>query len=140
LMRLNPKASDPLKSFKGVVYSGHFERGGKPLQAEVDINVVYVKTFRHLEPSMQKPDKADYFVLHDKHNVYLIHRIFGRPDFDQILSLRSNRAKNTWRLVKTPFINQPGHRIQGDIASKQFLGKAGWSDLHEIYFETSDLQ
>jgi hypothetical protein len=141
LMRLNPtNTKTPLKSFKANIYIGHFERDGKLWKKNIEIQVLQVKAFRQLDPSTTKPTNSEYYVLGDKKHTYLIHRIFGRPDFDQIIHLQSSKSKSEWLTLKTGFSNTPENRIQANQRFHSFLDQRGWKNPHEIYFETGDLQ
>jgi hypothetical protein len=141
LMRLNPaNTKAPLKSFKANIYIGHFERGGKLWKKNIEIQVLQVKIFRQLDPLAAKPTNSEYYVLGDKKHTYLIHRIFGRPDFDQIIHLQSAESKTGWLTLKTEFSNTPENRIQANQRFQFFLNQQGWKNPHEIYFETGDLK
>jgi hypothetical protein len=141
LMRLNPaNKENPIRTFKANLYIGHFERGGKLWKKDVDIKVVEIKEFRKLDPQSAKPSQAEYYVLGDKQQTYLIHRIFGRPDFDHIVQVKNRKNKTNWQQITTSFVNTSENRIQANNNFTHFLKQHGWRDIHEVYYETSDLQ
>lgn len=140
LLRLAPKSTKPLRSFKGKLYRGHFERGGDLWQADVAFRVERVLVFRKLSADMAKPEKMRYFAFTDHDRTYLIHRIHGRSDFDQIISLRTPRTSAAIRNISLSVADTQDQRIgKGEVAAR-WLQRKGWRDVREIYFETADLQ
>ncbi len=140
LLRLAPKSTEPLRSFKGKLYRGHFERGGDVWQADVVFRVERVLVFRKLLADMPKPELMTYLAFTDHNRTYLVHRIHGRSDFDQILSLQTPRASAAMQKVGLPVTDAQNERIGKGEAAARWLQRKGWRDVRDIYFETTDLK
>jgi hypothetical protein len=139
LLRLDPASGTPLHRFKGKLYRGHFERGGT-LWQEVEFEVERTLVFRALSPDNEKPEQMQYLAFRDRSHVYLLHRIHGRPDFDQILSVRGRGMSATPQPVALPQSDRIESALGRSDATTAFLAARGWRDLREWYFETADLR
>lgn len=91
ITELDPSGDGPARSsIEGTIYSGHFERGGRPIArgtvAEVH-NVVY---FNELD--VEADHTADrgltYLCFGRAGQLHLAHQITASPDFDQVLTAR----------------------------------------------------
>jgi hypothetical protein len=93
LFTLVPQAMDLTKiidgsitSFSGVIYQGHFERGGKALGiTRVEIEKIILAT--KLEPETSVPALESYSLFGEQGEYFAAHLIGGRPNFDLIVSI-----------------------------------------------------
>jgi|tagenome__1003787_1003787.scaffolds.fasta_scaffold20788724_1 hypothetical protein len=151
-----PNARPKLNSFKGVVFRGHLERGGKPIDGltDVSINIKKVVHARMFNPTDAKPDKLTYILFGTGQELFLAHRISEPPDFDQILSIKAEghevTAEELDRGVEIVFSdrqNLASERLrEGDALSARGLvtGAHQVLDLRikadaELYFEEGEL-
>jgi glyoxylase-like metal-dependent hydrolase (beta-lactamase superfamily II) len=72
--------------FRAHVYRGHFERGGVRIASDVAVTVRQVVMFRKLEPT-DIPQPGAWFTVGSAAEQFLIHRIAGRGDVDEVLTL-----------------------------------------------------
>jgi hypothetical protein len=86
-----PDARPRLTNFEGMVFRGHLERGGRPIEGLTDISIRIKKVVhaRMFDPSDDKPDKLTYILFGTGQDLFLAHRIAKPPDFDQVLSCQS---------------------------------------------------
>ena len=80
--------SPPLRSFRGGIVRGHFERGGQPIVEDVVVEVTKVVHARQFDPRSQGLAQLEYLLFGKGHELFLAHLITRPPDFDQILSVR----------------------------------------------------
>lgn len=91
LVSLMPERFDLMKliegellSFKGQLFAGHFERGGKKVLHQVTVNVKKVLLSTDLASDIK--DNGTFFFIKTKgKNGLLVHRIVASPSFDQII-------------------------------------------------------
>ena len=72
--------------FRAHVYRGHFERGGVRIASDVAVTVREVVMFRKFETADRMQPTA-WFTVGDAPERFLVHRIAGRGDVDQVLQL-----------------------------------------------------
>jgi glyoxylase-like metal-dependent hydrolase (beta-lactamase superfamily II) len=85
-----PHAVQHDTTFLAHVYRGHFERGGVRIASSVPIRVARVVMFRRFE-SGDAPAANDWISVGSSGDRYLLHRIAGRNDVDQVLHLCPGR-------------------------------------------------
>lgn len=68
------------------LYRGHFERGGVSIAKNVDVSVQRVVHFRRFEPGAS-PDPTRWIGFGRRGEAFLVHRIEGAPDMDQVVQL-----------------------------------------------------
>lgn len=80
----------PRKAFKGTVFRGHLERGGKPVKglSGVDVRVKRVVYARELRPDAPRSTELAYILFGISGDLYAAHQISQAPDFDQILAVK----------------------------------------------------
>jgi hypothetical protein len=92
LSRLSDRTPPPqrLESFRGTVFRGHLERGGKEIEGlqNIQVNVKRVIYFQELSPDVSRPAHLEYVLFGRGKELFLAHRISQPPDFDQILSIQ----------------------------------------------------
>jgi len=151
-----PDAQPKLNSFKGMVFRGHLERGGQPIDGltDVSINIKKVVHARMFNPTEGKPDKLTYILFGAGQELFLAHHIAKPPDFDQVLSIKVDghevTAEELNRGVEVVFSdrqNVASQRLrEGDALSGrgQVTGAHQFVDLRikaevELYFEEGEL-
>jgi glyoxylase-like metal-dependent hydrolase (beta-lactamase superfamily II) len=72
--------------FTAHLYRGHFERGGVRIASDVPVRVKRVVMFRRFE-SADTAQAGDWFTLGPPRDRYLVHRIAGHGDADQVVRL-----------------------------------------------------
>lgn len=78
-----------LASFRATVFRGHLEHGGRPVPGleSVSVEVARVVHGRKFDPAGRKPEALEYLLVGKGRERFLVHAIFGPPDFDQVLSV-----------------------------------------------------
>lgn len=72
----------------GVIFRGHFERGGTPLTSDrVRADVTRVFHFRRFVPGTDPAEHSKYILFGEPDDWYLAHWITRPPDYDQVLSV-----------------------------------------------------
>ena len=140
LERLAPAAPDPLGGFKADVVHGHFERGGRTIHANVALRVERVVAFRPLAAEATKAKWLHYDIIGEGDERFLVKRIEQRPDFDQIVSLRttSRSGQRTLTLRAAPGLTSPSMVQLAQALSKQADLVA--TELVQLYDDRADLQ
>ena len=92
-----PDDQPKLKTFAGTVFRGHLERGGRPIDGLSDIRITIKKVVhaRMFDPTDAKPDKLTYILFGAGQELFLAHRIAEPPDFDQIVSIKTEGQEVT---------------------------------------------
>lgn len=152
LPELDP-ANPQRSSFKGTIFRGHFERGGKAINEDVVANVTRVVHFRKFDPQAAALPQLEYFIFGKGQELFLAHLITSPPDFDQVLSVTQTDRKFMEELSKgAPIIipgkkNTPAQRIKlGQQVTGQ-MKEAGGSAAKmvrllpgvQFYFEAGEL-
>lgn len=87
-MSLADLATGRLTHFKGTIYFGNFEGGGKPLYPNVQFDVKRVVWEHALSPTMRRSPSLQYLALGTEDDGYLIHVVDAPPSFDNVLAVR----------------------------------------------------
>jgi hypothetical protein len=140
LDRLAPGADDALDGFKADVVLGHFERSGRTIHADVALRVDRVVAFRPLVTAASRSALLRYDIVGDGRERFLIKRIEQRPDFDQIVSLRTRSKGGRRRLALRPeaSLASPTMAQLSEALSKQ-AGLVA-EELVPLYDDRADLQ
>ncbi len=130
----------PLRRFKATLYRGHFERGGKAVHSQVEIQINSVLRFQKLDARLRKSSSINYQLVQSGQNAFLVKLIQQRPDFDQIIRLKLLDSKPS-------ATHQIALQAKGLAAPKTELLNAtlraslvSATVQSSIYFETGDLQ
>lgn len=73
------------RPFRATLYRGHFERGGVPVAGAQQVSIRRVLLFRPLDAAQAPAAQAPGLLVGNGREQFLLHRIEGRPDFDQVL-------------------------------------------------------
>lgn len=81
-------SSPALRSLRGSLFRGHFERGGSQIASDISFEVDQVICFQRLSPDAGQAVKGQlrYICFGQRDAALLAHLITAPPDFDQILS------------------------------------------------------
>jgi hypothetical protein len=133
-------SSEPLRSFRGTVFRGHFEKGGTPILTDVEVNVAEVIHFRRFEP-------LGYLLFGNQEEFFLAHLITKPPDFDQVLSVKvvgheftEDDLRHGVRVTFPGRVNaihqrlKPNEKLVGEIQ----LARDGTPGTQEIQLETGE--
>jgi hypothetical protein len=130
----------PLRHFKATLYRGHFERGGKAVHSQIDVQITSVLRFQKLDVRLRKASSVNYQLVQSGQSAFLVKLIQQRPDFDQILRLKLLDSKPS-------ATQQIALQVKGLTAPKTELINATLraslvpaTVQTNIYFETGDLQ
>jgi hypothetical protein len=118
--------STPKRSFKASIYRDHFERfpnqrakDAARIADGVDVTVTRVIHFRKFDPNAATLSQLEYLLFGKEMELFLAHSITKPPDFDQVLSVQTNRVFTDQELSKGVSIvfpdkkNQSSQRIKG---------------------------
>ena len=138
LDRLAPAASDALDGFKADIVLRHFERDGRLIHANVALRVDRVIAFRPLAPALSAPKWLRYDLIGDSDERFLIKRIDHRPDFDQIVSLRTiSRSERRTLTLNADGLRSPSIKRLADALLRQANVVA--TDVVSLYDDRADL-
>jgi hypothetical protein len=79
------------RPFKAVLYRGHFERGGVPITGTITVQLEQTIHFAKLNPNEMKPATFIGLAVGDEEEMFIAHKISGRPDFDQIVEIEPSK-------------------------------------------------
>lgn len=79
-----PEIAQTPRPFSAQLYFGHFERGGTPLTDTIKIDIKKVLYFQKFDPAAKHPELAQYILIGNQKEQFLIHKITAKPDFDSI--------------------------------------------------------
>jgi len=147
---------EPLTSFTGDLYHGHFERGGDDIAKDAVVHVENVIHFGELTPDLTKPSELVYLLFGKGQELFLAHLISQPPDFDQVLSIQLGTASaqvtddDLLRGVRATFLGRPNtpHRrikpgeklaAQGHVTGAHQFLDLQLEVLAEIYVEEGEL-
>jgi hypothetical protein len=143
----------PIRSFKGDIYRGHFERGGTQILSNVSFNVKNIIYSQKFDPKAENLKSLEYLLFGHGKEIFAAHIITKPPDFDQVLAVESvnpaliddelnagilltflGRENNSTMRLKEGE-NAPGERSTRDASGAKLEINIG----EEIYFEENEL-
>jgi hypothetical protein len=145
-----------LNAFTATVFRGHLERGGQQIDdlANVNVHIKKVAHGRIFDPTNDKPDKLTYIVFGAGQELYLTHYVAKPPDFDQVVSVKSEghqlTADELDRGVEVVFPDRENVAPQRIREGEALSGRAHVTGAHqfldlritaavELYFEEGEL-
>ncbi|WP_157807312.1 hypothetical protein [Hymenobacter chitinivorans] len=81
-----PELVQQPRPFRATLYRGHFERGGTPIARQLTVRIKQVLYFEQLNPKAHP--RPALLLLGQGFEQFVVHRVAGRPDFDQVVQLR----------------------------------------------------
>ena len=108
-----------LHKFKGTIFRGHLEKGGKSILPDVDVNVEQVVYFQKFAPVAKRPVQLEYLLFGKGEEIFLAHLVTAPPDFDQVLSVtvtghvfKDEELAKGIKVVIPHTINRPSARLK----------------------------
>lgn len=77
----------PIRSFKGDIYRGHFEREGTKIIPNVTFNVKNIIYSDKFNPKAENLENLEYLLFGHGKEIFIVHIITKPPDFDQVLAV-----------------------------------------------------
>ncbi len=132
----------PLRSFKGDLYRGHFERGGTVIAPAASVHVEAVVYFAELTSAVSKSAELVYLLFGKGKEFFLAHWITQPPDFDQVLSVNVGGLESILAANGTPekilqgiTVAFPGRRNTPDARPKpgeKLPGRGHATGAHQL--------
>lgn len=82
-----PEVITQKKPITGTLYQGHFERGGSELFT-AELELIRVVFYKKITPDEKKLKEKRFVIFGNEKEYFLAHEIFGRPNVDEILTLK----------------------------------------------------
>ena len=82
-----PEMIEDPRTFKAVLYKGHFERGGEPITEEFDLDLVRIIHFRKFDQQAIRPGSPNFIFFGNSVEQFAAHHITAKPDFDQLMAI-----------------------------------------------------
>ncbi|MBX7218897.1 MAG: hypothetical protein K1Y36_03050 [Blastocatellia bacterium] len=79
------QSGPPVRTFRGKLYRGHFERQGTPIADEVTVNVTKVIHFHPFASNATRPESLQYILFGNEKECFAAHYITRPPDFDHLV-------------------------------------------------------
>jgi hypothetical protein len=127
-------------SFKANLYRGHFERGGVKIADSIGINIFGVIYFKRFDTAEVRPTDAAYLLFGNSKEQFAVHQISNKPDFEQIIQVKTDGGKDKLSTVIFSAVNNPVGMSSNTISVK-INGKANKLILlKQLYLEFDDLK
>lgn len=127
------------------IFRGHAERGGTQITNNSTFTVTKALHFRVINPNDADPADGRYLLFGAGDEAFVAHRIAGRPDFDQILSVTAPaNAVVDFVAREIQIASQPGDAelVEGQAFTATLLDQEADIQLQtgtEFYLEFGDL-
>jgi hypothetical protein len=151
--------AEPLRSFTGSLYRGHYERFASQadkdaarIAQDVNVAVTHVVTFHQFVPEARRTAEMEYLLFGKGSERFLAHVISAAPDFDHVLRVTldppvpDRELSNGLRIRIPGRANAPKDRILGAGAVPGQLVADGIASRTvqitprtELYFEENEL-
>ncbi|MFA0811757.1 hypothetical protein [Microbulbifer epialgicus] len=126
---LNKLRNGNLKAFNARVFTGHFERDGKPISEPIKFTIKR----KLLDQDLRNQTSGNYILLNLENTALLIHEIGSVASFDQVLEVKTNGS-----LIKNVYIGNTEPLKEKNWPKK--LSMEGISFKKQLYLETQDFQ
>ena len=90
------------RPFRAQLFEGHFEREGKLIVDDLEVEILRVVYFKKFNPLESRPKFGQYLLFGNTQEQFLAHIITKRPDFDQILKLSKTVGMNQLGKIEFP--------------------------------------
>lgn len=129
------------RAFKVNLFRGHFERGGTLVLKGISVTIKQVIYFQKFNPDETKTLSTDFILFGNKKEQFIIHKITNKPDFDQIIEVKTNLDAfindKKFAILK---LNQESNAPIGVSANKIEVNSNNLLLLQQLYLEFSDLK
>jgi hypothetical protein len=133
-----PDMINAKRSFKANVYRGHFERGGIKIADSINIKITNIVYFKKFDSTAAKHTEANFLVFGTSKEQFAIHQISNKPDFEQILQVKTSIAK--LETVSFSTINNSVGVSSNTITVKINNKDVVVTLLKQLYLEFDDLK
>jgi hypothetical protein len=130
------------KPFKAQLFFGHFERGGQSISPMVEFKIKEIVYFKKFTPNATQPKEAQYILIGNSEEQFLIHEIYAKPDFDQILQIEIESQTVIEEISKTNHISLEFHDVNNTnplLVGQSLFYKDILSVSKPLYLEFGDL-
>jgi hypothetical protein len=127
-------------SFKANLYRGHFERGGVKIADSISIKIAAVIFFKQFDPAEPRRANAAYFLFGNGKEQFAVHQISNKPDFEQIIQVKTTALSNKTEPVVFSAINSPVGVSSNAITVKISSKAQPLILLKQLYLEFDDLK
>ncbi len=141
-----PEMLDNPRPFKAEIYTGHFERGGKPITGKLPVSIKRVIYRQKFDTAAKRPKTASYLVFGNNKEQFAAHTITAKPDFDQIVSLRNcpiaeeSLKSSNYTVCSLAEQNRPLKKGNFSAQTSVNAGKMLLKFDKTLYLEFDDLQ
>jgi hypothetical protein len=127
-------------SFKANLYRGHFERGGVKIADSISIKISSVIFFKQFNPDEPRSLNAAYLLFGNSKEQFAVHLISNKPDFEQIIQVKTGEVSSKAESVILSDINSPAG-VSSNGVSVKIGGKTRQLILlKQLYLEFDDLK
>jgi hypothetical protein len=127
-------------SFKANLYRGHFERGGIKIADSISIKITAVIFFKQFDPGEPRSSNAAYLLFGNSKEQFAVHLISNKPDFEQIIQVKTAGVSNKPESVIFSATNNPVGVSGNTIAVKTSGKERQLILLKQLYLEFDDLK
>jgi hypothetical protein len=127
-------------SFKANLYRGHFERGGIKIADSISIKISTIIYFRKFDETEKKLPHSAYLLFGNSKEQFAVHQISNKPDFEQIIQVKTGSVKNNCDTVIFSEVNEPVGISGNTIPMKTGNGRGELILVKQIYLEFDDLK
>lgn len=132
-------------AMEGVLFRGHFERGGVAITRGVQASVTRVLYSQQIRPDGPRDSALRYVVFGESPSLFAAHVISAAPDFDSVLTLSASRPSfghtPTTATIRSRQ-NLPEGRLRPGEHAQVSTGTSQPATIvcdDELYFEVGDL-
>ncbi len=129
------------KPFKVNLYRGHFERGGIEILKNITVKIVQILYFKKFNSEEKKAKSTNFIVFGNEKEQFLIHEITNKPDFEQIIEVKTNLnlfVKNDKTAIVN--LNNLDNNPIGISSNEVLINEKPIVLLKQLYLEFDDLK
>jgi hypothetical protein len=122
--------------FKAALFRGHFERGGEMIAQSIEITIEKVVLFKKFDLTGTRDAVSKYMVFGSGKERFVAHLISHKPDFDQIIQIKTALAEGT-----QVTLNDASNTVVGVSGNSIFKDKKLLLTLFkQLYLEFADFE
>lgn len=127
------------RPFTAQIYRGHFERGGVMIAENVTVDITKVIYFKKLTSTDTKPNLGTYLLFGNNEEQFLAHAIVAKPDFDQILKVKTGAITAPIMVTLNSRLNSEPIKPQEVLEATTPEGSLSIQTEYSLYLEFEDL-